>query len=234
MKSMTASFVVLLCCIFSAPLLAQETISQEKRVTYEAGINIATVRPPMPEMLFGQNGLEAFFCNGIYFRFLKNKNGFRASLNYYQQVQNYEDMNYIDAVDVFASSMYYGPQYRIFKAVEAKLGFQHLFSKNRVSPYFLTDLRFQKGTEEGNNYCSTCFHVMDDGLWGSYRYSTLVAGGTYGIGLRWLLGKAFTLNVESDLQLYFMQRTNLKYQREKREVVNWTFEPLRLAMGVRF
>lgn len=229
-------YILLLVSFFSsvAQTDTSKTPDTSKKISFEIGTNVYSIdlnnRYQSRYFQFYQgNLLQHSFINGIYFKWFKNVNGFRAAINYYE---HHVEWNYNHYVRL--SSFYYydypSPVTALAKSGEWKLGYQKMIRTKLLSPYFFSDLRYAYSKQKGSYSIPNFTQVGSK----QFLIEQHTMGISYGLGLRLTLARKFTFNAETSLEYYFVKGKNLKRKEEYWKDVAVTICPLLVSIGAIF
>lgn len=225
--------VLLLFCFLSNSFFTQSTaltplqdsVSPKKKVFYEMGMNIYALTMRGGDFYTKYDVvLDNQIFSGIYFKLFKGKNSLRTSLNY-------SNRNVYNSVPPFSHSRGALGQ---LKSIEINLGYQRMFGKKKLAPYFYSDLEYihfwQLGQIQPAFYPTPYYSSYS---YDYYRYYSLT-GSFYclspGMGLRWRIGNHLVLNFETGAQFFYSKEFDF-YGSRLVNNVGINAKPLKFSLG---
>jgi hypothetical protein len=245
MKKLILNTVLLTMLILNLKSQTETPVTPVKNKSFEIGMNMYTLgfsnmfysdifnRPaPWGYYYPEQHVFNHYLANGIYFKYFKGQNSFRASLNYFQKLSIYDKGGMVYQWDNFYPSY----SSSTTRAGEVKIGYQRMFGKRKLAPYFFADLRYRYSRTEGFNYsgyyaCATCFAPQR--FADKYLIEQSYFGINKGLGLRLTLSR-ITFNLETSFEFYFVRSQDIKNSREKINNTGFTINPLQFSTGFTF
>jgi hypothetical protein len=240
MKKLILNTVLLTMLILNLKSQTETPVTPVKNKSFEIGMNMYTLGFSGTSGLLNngyypeQPTFTNYLANGIYFKYFKNRNALRASINYFQKSSLYDRRGFIYE-DYY--TLYYSP-YNLSntKTGEIKIGYQRMLGKRKLAPYFFADFRYRYSHTEGYNYfgyyaCATCFapqRIAD-----KYLIEQSYFGVNKGLGLRLTLSR-ITFNLETSFEFYFLRSQDIKNSREKIYSTGFTINPLQFSTGFTF
>jgi hypothetical protein len=250
MKTLKLNTVILIMLVLNlrsqTETVTETTTTPVKNKNFEIGMNMYTLGFSNryysglfnASVYYGYSERYIFshyFANGIYFKYFKNNNAIRASINYFQKISSYDRAGLIYE-DYY--SPYYAPyNFSSTKAGELKIGYQRILGKRKLAPYFFADLRYMYSQTEGYNYynyypCATCMFAPQ--VTYQYLIEQSYLGVNKGLGLRLTLSRMITFNLETSFEFFISSSQNIKNSGGRINTGGFTLNPLQFSMGLTF
>ena len=181
---------LLLLMFMVIPVFSQE---EEVAITMnEVSINLFTVKNK--QVVDGGPSYYPFFFQGIQYRRKMENNLIRASLGYYQKVDELET----------AGMSSFGN----FVQVDLGVGYQRLFLKKRVRPYVAADIVFQMARHDKENETTT------DDFYEKYELRDIGLGLAPTLGLRFQVTNVLSFSLETSIQWILLRESGTLYRWE--------------------